>query len=339
MDCRQFNNLLWEKPGQYISKDTLPQAMKDHLDACPDCRQAYLDFLELSALSDTSMLQKDDTYWQGFETKVWQKIENTEQAVGKTAKETFGFQSRQVISFKHLIASLGVAAFTITFIMLAVSNINQESDVAKMILKAEKGIHSEMQAAPEEQTQMKKYSVRMNRAPDGSLEIKEFSLLPKPEVNVIDTSAIVSIDEAYLTDEGLQQENISIAKALSKKVVVNKGVIDTSIPKMEAYVEMRPDSDWVITVEKMPKMIKAVPPNYPALAYRLKRGGEVWIKAHVDASGKVIGALIHESSGGNYGFEEAALAAAYKNQFEPFEVNGVGIPIWVIYKVRFVTKD
>jgi TonB family protein len=89
----------------------------------------------------------------------------------------------------------------------------------------------------------------------------------------------------------------------------------------------------------MPKMIKAVPPSYPPMAYRLKRSGEVWIRAHVDAEGKVQDALVQQGPGGNYGFEEAALAAAYKNQFEPFKVNGVGVPIWVIYKVRFVVKD
>jgi protein TonB len=130
-----------------------------------------------------------------------------------------------------------------------------------------------------------------------------------------------------------------VTRALSKELVMGKAVIDSGMQKMESNLVEARDSDYVITVEKMPKMIKAVPPEYPPFAFKLKRNGEVWIKAHIDANGEVQKALIHKDSGSNYGFEEAALIAAYKNKFEPFEVNGRKMPVWVIYKVKFVVKD
>jgi TonB family protein len=338
VNCHEFEIRLWEKPGKYRDRESLPEDMLKHLEGCPSCQAAYAGFLKLFEISRESEMSKSPEYWQDFDSKVWQKIEESgvqDQAIDD--KSVIRFRGSR-IGIAQVLASLGVAAVTVLFMVMAISNITQEPEIPGMMKKGE--VRAGRSAAKmHTQAPMATYDVVLNRGADGALEIKEFSLLPEPEVNVIDTSALVSIDEAYLTDEGLDKEEVAAAKALSKELVTGKGVADTSYTKMKAEMEPAPESDYVITVEKMPKMIKAVPPSYPALAYRLKKGGDVWIKARVDAQGNVDNALIHKESGTDYGFEEAALAAAYKNKFEPFEVNGKNVPVWVIYRVRFVAKE
>lgn len=336
MNCHEFEYKLWEEPGKYREKQQLPQAMADHIESCSACESAYEEYVKIFALARQSELSEDDAYWGKFGNKVWQKIDAIK--ADTRLPEKTQLLSRYNLGFGQLIASLGVAAATVAMLMLAVSNITDEPQIADMMGRAEKKMAP---PAPDFRTQApaRTYNVILGSYQKGGLEIKEFSLLPQPEVNVVDDSALVSIDAAYLTDEGLEEEDLEVTSALSKETVMGTGMADTTMPKLRADKVEVPESDYVITVEKMPKMLKAVPPNYPAFAYKLKRGGEVWIKAHVDANGDVQQALIHRDSGTDYGFEESALVAAYKNKFEPFEVNGKKIPVWVIYKVRFVATE
>lgn len=335
MDCRELEKLLWGNPEYYSEKDRLPHEMSEHIKNCPRCTSVYDEFLQLFTLSSKSELIKDDSYWNEFESVVWNKIQTADS--NQESESAAVFKPRNSLSFGQLLASLTVAAGTVAMLMLAVSNITNEPDVSLMIHKAENRLLlSREQSTPK--TMRKRYDLSFVQNEKGGLQFIEFSILSEPEVNTIGDSSEVRIDAAYLTDDGLDDKNVTVARASIQDVERGSGRAVSSIPHFETEMFETTPLEYIITVEKMPRMIKAVPPDYPPFAYKLKRGGDVWIKAYVDASGNVQQATVHRKSGSNYGFEEAALEAAYKNQFEPFEVDNKKMPVWVIYKVRFISK-
>ena len=87
------------------------------------------------------------------------------------------------------------------------------------------------------------------------------------------------------------------------------------------------------------EMIYEHKPDYPGLAQRAGLEGIVWIKALVDIDGYVKDALVMKSSGSKAGFDEAALAAAFKNRYRPAVYQNKPIPVWVTYRVEFVLEN
>jgi len=348
MNCREFKNLLWQEPSRYSDKGKLPDDMRRHLTECPGCSAEYAEFESMFGLVSKAEIVKDDTYWQDFDSQVWARISASETADLKhdTAPSRGEYLGKSSISMRHLLTSLSIATASVAVIMLAVSNVVHQAprmSESELMGKGQKYAAHSMAPVQSQQlsnTQSAPINIILKRGLDGSADMDEFSILPKPQVNIVNDSALVTIDEAYLTDEGLKDKNLPVMKALSRDVVLNTAHHDsTKVGQMKGNrAEVAPE-DWVITVEQMPKMIKAVPPDYPTFAYKLKKGGDVWVKAFVNAEGYVEHAKIYRDSGTNYGFEEAAIKAAYKNQFEPFQVDGVHTPVWVIYKVRFVAKE
>jgi len=340
MDCRNFESKLWENPANFSRKDDLSPEMANHADSCDKCGRVFEDFIKLVALSKKSEIVKNEVYWQKFENAIWSKIDQIETAdKSNSIRPEIGelFTRRSTISFKHIAASLTVAAAAVIFMLTAVSDITKRVTISQpaSVLKENEylGYDLHSQIAP------KSLSIILRQPIGESLDIKDFSILPQAEISIVSDSALVTIDAAYLTDEGLDEKTITVARASSNDIVMKSKKVDTSVGKMRASKMAEAPSEWVISVEKMPKMIEAVPPTYPPLAYKLKQSAEVWIKARINAFGKVEKAIIYKDSGSDYGFEEAALTAAYKNIFEPFEVDGNKVPIWVIYKVRFVSKE
>jgi protein TonB len=76
-------------------------------------------------------------------------------------------------------------------------------------------------------------------------------------------------------------------------------------------------------------------PRYPDEAVSVGASGTVWVQAFVDSKGIVVDARILKPSGSNYGFEESALQAAYKNRYSPAIQKGKPVAVWVSYKVDF----
>ena len=96
-----------------------------------------------------------------------------------------------------------------------------------------------------------------------------------------------------------------------------------------------PESGDFVEVERMPVQTKREPPVFPAAANAAGASGTVWIQALLDKKGTVREARIMKPSGTCYGFEDAALAAAYKNKYKPAIQHGKPVAVWVSYKVEF----
>ncbi|MFQ6031666.1 MAG: energy transducer TonB [Candidatus Zixiibacteriota bacterium] len=102
--------------------------------------------------------------------------------------------------------------------------------------------------------------------------------------------------------------------------------------------EYLPPPEEFVPYDEAPVPIKEVQPEYPPLAKQAGIEGVVWVKALVDKSGKVRDAIIFKPSGASAGFEEAALEAAYKNEYKPAISNNQPVAVWVVYPVRFTLK-
>jgi TonB family protein len=186
-------------------------------------------------------------------------------------------------------------------------------------------------------------AIRDNQTKNDTLKITDsfvlqnFSIIAEPKVATKKEDKIsVAIDGVYLTDDGLKNNSYVAVQSVSQASVVGNQPVELYMTKQQPKPMTDTIEPRIITLEKMPSMKKIILPDYPALAYKLGKEGDVWVKAFVNPDGKVERALIIQNSGSNYGFEDEALKAAYKNEFEPFEINGVKMPVWVIYKVKFV---
>jgi TonB family protein len=169
------------------------------------------------------------------------------------------------------------------------------------------------------------------------LRFQSFSILPEPKQEKQRDSGLVSIDAVYLTDDGLKDKQLTVAQSITQEALtgVRPERIKLSRPDIQATSAAEP---MVIELSKMPHAKHLVTPNFPSLAYSLGKEGEVWVKAYLDDQGKVQQAEIYKGTGTDYGFEEEALNAAYKNEFEPLEVGGQKMPAWIIYKVKFIRE-
>jgi TonB family protein len=102
--------------------------------------------------------------------------------------------------------------------------------------------------------------------------------------------------------------------------------------------EYIPPPDDFVPVEEYPEMIYEEIPEYPRLAYDGGFTGSVIIQAYVNNEGIVRKAQAMSCTRPAMGFEEAAVAAAYKCIWSPAIQNGQPIGLWVSYRVDFVIE-
>jgi TonB family protein len=118
-------------------------------------------------------------------------------------------------------------------------------------------------------------------------------------------------------------------------------VTNAVVPKGDSKDSTRqiglPGPDEFVPVDVMPEMIRYEPPVYPDSAEKAGIEGTAWVKVLVDSTGHVVKSAIHKTSGFKV-LDDAALAAAVKNEFKPAEQNGKKIAIWVTYRVEFTLK-
>lgn len=126
-----------------------------------------------------------------------------------------------------------------------------------------------------------------------------------------------------------------VAPDVSANVDQGKSDIVVDIPD-EEYL---PTPEEFVPVEIQAEMIFEAPLEYPRLAKQAGMEGIVWVKALVGKDGEVKKAMVGKSSGSQAGFDEAAVAQAYKCKYKPAIQNGRPVAVWVTYKVEFNLTD
>ncbi|HYN19997.1 MAG TPA: TonB family protein [Thermoanaerobaculia bacterium] len=83
-----------------------------------------------------------------------------------------------------------------------------------------------------------------------------------------------------------------------------------------------------------PKLSSRLDPRYPAAAQRLNKAATVDVRVLVDENGRVIEAQRAGAKAG-FGFDESALEAAKRAQFNPATKDGVRVKMWYTVRVSF----
>ena len=108
--------------------------------------------------------------------------------------------------------------------------------------------------------------------------------------------------------------------------------INTDLP--DAF----PPIDSFFVVEHLPELVRAVTPEYPRFAEQAGLEGTVWIKALVNTEGKVVRAVVYQSSE-TESLDKAALEVAWDYLYKPANQNGQPVAVWVTYRVDFQLDD
>jgi TonB family protein len=90
--------------------------------------------------------------------------------------------------------------------------------------------------------------------------------------------------------------------------------------------------------ELIPPVLKGdVQPVYPPAAKEAGIASDVVLNVEIDATGKVENAtVVKPAEAQGYGFDEAALEAAKRLEFEPARVGELAVPVSISYRFRFV---
>ncbi len=99
-----------------------------------------------------------------------------------------------------------------------------------------------------------------------------------------------------------------------------------------------PDPGVFVWYDEEPVQINGAEAEYPQKAQRDRIEGYVIVQAYVDTTGKVLKASALYCSLPGYGFEEAAVRAAYKTRWQPARSLGIPVAVWVAYKYDFVMR-
>lgn len=94
---------------------------------------------------------------------------------------------------------------------------------------------------------------------------------------------------------------------------------------------IKPVSVAAVTVR--PKLLRDYRPPYPKKAEALEIEGEVKLRLHIDAQGKVGRVELLEGLG--YGLDEAALSAAKRFLFSPAMLGDQAVATVIVYRMRF----
>ncbi len=100
-------------------------------------------------------------------------------------------------------------------------------------------------------------------------------------------------------------------------------------------IETIPSPTEFISSDKQPQPLTMTPARYPEMARKAGMEGTVWLLVYIDKRGRVKKVIVDQPSGGEIGFEEAAVEAAWLGEWEPAKQNNKPIGLWVRYPVRF----
>lgn len=318
-ECAKIEKLLWEYPANSASER---QEIASHLEKCPRCKEALeiIKAVKESRGEDRRVISDIDP--AAFDNAVLAKIRG-QRSLRNSKSEDQRFIYRTV-------ASIGLAAAIVVFMIISISDLG-ELPAFKPIERGPVGETGagydilEIRLKPDRRFESPRAFSDTEPAKKSSAS-EPFSILEKPVTSPSPDS--VNIEAVYLSDETVplisQQMRASIAE-----VMVDTGMIQAvKIPKA-----------ILVTVEKMPRAINIVPPEYPVWGKKRGLSCVVWVKARIDRTGVVTDAQIISSNVSGAGFEDAALDAAKKSSYLPAESNGIRIPVWIMYPVKFIYKE
>ncbi len=109
------------------------------------------------------------------------------------------------------------------------------------------------------------------------------------------------------------------------------------IPAIIEPPEILPGENEFVPVEKLPELIVAPKPEYPAVAIKAGIIGKVHVKILVSKEGKVLKGFIFKSD--SELLNQAALDVAVKSVFTPAIQNNHPVAVWIVMNYNFNLRD
>jgi TonB family protein len=325
-DCNKISGLFWEYLDESLNVSQ-KELLDKHLIDCVKCRAEFETIKTLAESKKQTKRQISAIDPETFDNKIMNKIHIEKRLSLHRDRDT-----RYVV---RMSVSMALAAAVVLFMLMSISDFRNLPGVYRTEKKASSAdngralINIELLDGFEQKSEPgahKRALGAKGKAAKAEDEKEVFSILSGPITNPSPES--VHIGAVYLTEESVPTVSQQ-ARASLNEIVIDTGVVE-SIP---------PPSSVLITVEKMPVLLNMPTPIYPVWAQKRKISGTVWVKARVNIKGDVENAIVLSSSNPGAGFENSSIEAALKSKYIPAESNGLPIPVWVVYPVKFIHKQ
>ena len=161
---------------------------------------------------------------------------------------------------------------------------------------------------------------------DPAVAVNVASPATKPSIGipVPVPDAEVSPDQTFARQQDMNRTADSLGTAADANARIEVQ------PKIETEEE---DPLVWVPVEKLPEIVKDVPPVFPEIARRAGVEGRVWVRVLVNKDGRVKKALIVKTDAEI--FNDPALEAARQWVFSPAVMNHGPVSVWVVRIMSF----
>jgi TonB family protein len=176
-----------------------------------------------------------------------------------------------------------------------------------------------------------------------NISVTERRLSSTDQDNVFDLAAIKAVQESRFqpaTQGGMPVGVNNFELTLSSELPENKKPKKPTSTKAKTNIEKKiseSENDTEVfnlrSVDKLPRAIFQVDPNYPYSLKQAKVGGYVKLEWIIDESGKVLRPKVLESS--NPGFNQPAIESILKSKWAPAKKNGKPVAVKVIQRMDF----
>lgn len=145
----------------------------------------------------------------------------------------------------------------------------------------------------------------------------------------------VGIPKPVADDELMEEEVVLATKEELAQINVSDLDFGSDGDVVVDITDFMPDENKFYSYEITAEFVHKELPEYPPLARTAQMEGKVVVRVLVDKTGEVIKVNIAEGSGASAGFDEAAVAAAWKCKFSPAIQNGLPTAMWVTFPFDF----
>ncbi|MDD4765726.1 MAG: energy transducer TonB [Atribacterota bacterium] len=162
-------------------------------------------------------------------------------------------------------------------------------------------------------------------------QVKSYDIEAKPEIENQPENELK--DNSYIISDSIQAEESNLSKS---NFSVKEKIIDDMINDTDTILDLTGPYEMGNQIDP-PRIISFSYPDYPENLRKRGIEGDVQLRVYIDKSGNVIKGDIYSSSG-YINFDEQALQAVYRWQFESDKSGDVARESLVIIPIKFKLK-
>ncbi|MDP8254156.1 MAG: energy transducer TonB [Candidatus Alcyoniella australis] len=142
-----------------------------------------------------------------------------------------------------------------------------------------------------------------------------------------------------VTDDSVTDGDSSVAVRVGNTLMKDMEDEFTDPNDVHGYAGLPPGIHEATELDHPPKPTRMIKPTYPTLARRAGKEGRVILRILITSEGKVQQVQVVQGPGGNFGFEDSAVAAVRKWRYEKPTINGHAVDCWATLPIRFTLEN